>query len=75
MKRAVGRPAKVDYRTMTKIADALQHSATISDACRYADVSRETYYRYYRNEPTFAEAMDTARANQHKIVFSSLTLC
>ena len=73
VKKAIGRPPKVDMKTMIKLADALQHSATVSDACRYANISRDSYYRYYRNEPVFADKMDTAKANQHQLVFSSLT--
>lgn len=70
MKRAVGRPLKVNYKVMSKLADALQHSANVSDACRYAGISRETYYRYMNSEPVFAEKMNTAKANQYKqIIF------
>ncbi len=58
---------------MTKLADALQHSATVSDACRYADVSRDTYYRHLSSEPEFAETMRAAKANQNKLI-SFLTL-
>lgn len=67
VKKTVGRPMKVDWKTMIKLADALQHSATVSDACRYANVSRQTYYYYYRNEPVFREKMDTAKKNQYKL--------
>ena len=73
VKRTVGRPVRMDYRTMNKLADALQHSATVSDACRYANVSRDTFYRYYRNEPVFAERMDAAKRDQYKLI-SYLTL-
>jgi len=62
-----GRPSKVNYRTMNRLADALQHSATISDACRYAGISRDTYYRHCKNEPVFAEKMNTAKADQYKL--------
>lgn len=73
IKKAVGRPTIIDMRTITKLADALQHSATISDACRYAGISRDTYYRHYSKEPVFAKKMDTAKANQYKLTFSLLT--
>ncbi|HEY0965030.1 MAG TPA: hypothetical protein VGE13_00950 [Candidatus Saccharimonadales bacterium] len=72
-KNTVGRPSKLNYTTMIKLADALQHSASISDACRYAGISRDTYYRHRKNEPIFAEMMNTAIANQHKLMFSFLT--
>lgn len=73
IKRAVGRPTKVDYRVMMKIAAALQHSASVSDACRYAQISRDTYYRYINTEPEFAETMRVAKANQYRLM-SYLTL-
>ena len=68
VKRVVGRPVKVDYKVMMKLADALQHSATVSDACRYAGISRDTYYRHLNNEPTFKEKMEIAKANQYRLV-------
>ena len=68
VKKNVGRPVRMDYRTMNKLADALQHSATVSDACRYANVSRDTFYRYYRNEQVFAERMDAAKKDQYKLI-------
>ena len=67
-KKAVGRPSKVDVKTIAKLTDMLQHSATVSDACRYAGISRDTFYRYYRHEKVFAEKIDTARANQYKLL-------
>ena len=66
-KNAVGRPLKVNYKIMMKLADAVQHSASISDACRYAGISRDTYYRYLNSEPVFREKMETARADQYKL--------
>ena len=43
--KATGRPNKVDYRTVVKLADSIQHNATITDACNYAGISRDTYDR------------------------------
>ena len=73
-KNAVGRPPKVNYKIMFKLADAIQHSASISDACRYGGISRDTYYRYLNEEPAFAEKMNAAKANQYRLIFSSLTM-
>lgn len=68
IRKAIGRPSKVDVKTITKLADMLQHSASISDACRYAGISRDTFYRHYRQGEVFAEKMDTAKANQHRLL-------
>lgn len=72
-KNAIGRPSKMDMRIMIKLADAIQHNASITDACRYAGISRDTYYRYMNNE-VFAEKMSTAKSNQNKLVMSFLTV-
>lgn len=73
VKRSVGRPLKVDYKVMMRLAAALQHSASISDACRYAQISRDSYYRHLKSEPEFAEVMRTAKANEYRLM-SFLTL-
>lgn len=73
IKKDIGRPQKMDYRTMLKIADAIQHNSSISDATRFAGVSRQTYY-FYLNNPVFSEVMATAKTNQNKLVMSFLTV-
>jgi ACT domain-containing protein len=72
-KKAIGRPPKVNYKIMVKLADAIQHNANITDACRYAGISRDTFYRYLNNEEVFAEKMAIAKDNQNKVIFSFLT--
>lgn len=72
IKKATGRPPKVTYNTMCKLADALQHNSTINEACRWAGISRTTYFYYMRNE-VFAEKMRAAKENQNKVVFSFST--
>lgn len=72
--KAIGRPPKVNYRVMIKLADAIQHNANITDACRYAGISRDTFYRYLNSEEIFAEKMAVAKDNQNKVVFSFLTV-
>jgi len=71
--KAIGRKPKVNYKIIIKLADAIQHNSNITDACRYAGISRDTYYRYLSNE-VFAETMATAKANQNKLVMSFLTI-
>ena len=71
-KKTVGRPLKVNYKIMMKLSDAIQHSANVSDACRYAGISRDTYYRHYNNNEVFAEKMQAAINDQYKVVFSPL---
>jgi DNA-binding phage protein len=73
-KKAIGRPLKVDYKVIVKLADAIQHNSNITDACRYAGISRDTFYRHLNNEEVFAEKMAIAKDNQTKLVFSFLTV-
>jgi hypothetical protein len=71
--KAIGRPPKVNFKIITKLADAIQHNTNITDACRYAGISRDTFYRHLNSEEVFAEKMATAKDNQNKVVFSFLT--
>jgi ACT domain-containing protein len=71
--KAIGRPPKVNYKIIIKLADAIQHNENITDACRYAGISRNTYYRHLNNE-VFAEKMAVAKDNRTKLVFSFLTI-
>lgn len=73
-KKAIGRPLKMDFKTMIKLSDAIVHNSNITDACRYARISRSTYYYYLNNEEVFAEKMAIAKDNQNKVVFSFLTV-
>jgi ACT domain-containing protein len=73
-KKAIGRPLKVDYKIIIKLADAIQHNTNITDACRYAGISRDTFYRHMNNEEVFAEKMAIAKENQTKLVMSFLTV-
>ena len=72
MKKAIGRPSKINYSAMDQLADAIQHNASITEACRYVGISRDTYYRHLQ-QPVFAEKMTVAKNNQNKLVMSFLT--
>lgn len=74
IKKAIGRPHKMDYRVLIRLADAIQHNASVSEATRFAGVSRQTYYYYLNNSPVFSEKMVIAKRNQDKAVFSFLTV-
>jgi len=74
IRNAVGRPTKINYRIIIKLADSIQHNATITEACRYAGISRQTYYYYLNSEKVFAEEMAIAKDNQNKLVMNFLTI-
>lgn len=67
-----GRPTKITWSVITKLADSLQHNTTITEACRYAGISRTTYYRHLEDE-VFATKMEYAISNQNKVVMSFVT--
>lgn len=73
--KAIGRPPKVNYKIMIKLADAIAHNSNITDACRYAGVGRSTYYYYLKSNEVFAEKMATAKDNQNRLVMSFWTVC
>lgn len=72
IKKSVGRPPKLNYKTMFKLADAIQHNSTIGEACRYAGISTSAYFSYMNNE-VFAEKMKEAKENQNKVAFNFCT--
>lgn len=73
IKEALGRPLKVNYKIIVKLADAIQHNANVTEACRYAGISRDTFYRHYNEEKVFADKINNAKDNQNKVVMSFLT--
>jgi hypothetical protein len=73
IKKVVGRPQEFNFKTISKLADSVAHSYPISDACKFARISKSTYYYYLKREPLFAEAMALARENQSKVSFNFRT--
>ena len=73
IRRSVGRPLKVDYKIIIKLADAIQHNANVTDACRYAGISRDTFYRHL-SKPKIAEKNATAKNNQNTLEMSFRTI-
>jgi hypothetical protein len=74
IKKATGRPPKVSYKTMLKLADSIQHNSSISEACRWSGISTTTFFYYMRNSEVFKEKMLAAKENQNKVVFSFFTI-
>jgi ACT domain-containing protein len=74
IKKSIGRPHKVDYKIMIKLADSIQHNSTITEACRYTGISRDTFYRYLKSEPVFSEKIAIAKQNQNRVPMSFLTI-
>ncbi len=73
IKNSLGRPAKVNHKIINKLADSNQNNYSVIDACKYARVSRDTYYRHLKSESMFAEAMTAANQDQTKVNFNFRT--
>ncbi len=74
IRKAIGRPPRVTYTTMLRLQDSIQHNSTITEACRWAGISRTTFFYYMRTSKVFREKMEVAKENQNKVVFSFFTL-
>ncbi len=68
----IGRPTKLNYKVMARLEDALENGATITQACAYANISRDAYYRYLNNEEIFAKRMGFARSRPRKIMIEAI---
>jgi ACT domain-containing protein len=71
---AVGRRSKINIKMIDMIADLISHSYSISDSCRYAGISRTTFYQYLKNEPIFRDKIAIAQEDKNKVSFNFRTL-
>lgn len=74
IKKAVGRPPKMNLEVAYKLVDSISHNYTISDGCQYAGISRQTFYRHLNSNEMFAKEIATAKKNQNKAVLNFVTL-
>lgn len=66
-RKPLGRPVKIDQKMIQKLSRALQYGANVTKACDYAGISRDTYYRYMRDDLLFAEQIEKARDSRELI--------
>lgn len=45
-----GRPSKMTPEVVSKLEDAFSYGASVNEACYNADISRETFYRWMRED-------------------------
>lgn len=55
-----GRPTKLTDETVTKLESILKIGGTVEEACSYALISRETYYRWLKDNESFLTKMESA---------------
>lgn len=49
---------KLDDLTVKKLEEAFAIGASVSEACYYADISRQTYYNWEKENPELKEKFD-----------------
>ncbi|MBU1067724.1 hypothetical protein KKE60_08050 [Patescibacteria group bacterium] len=60
-KHAGGRPTKLDDLFVKKLEEAFSLDCSISEACFYANVSRETYYNWVKAHPELLDRFNALR--------------
>lgn len=53
----MGRPSSIDAKCVRKLAWAFRNDYDVSEACEYAEVSRDTYYRRINKDEDFSDKM------------------
>jgi len=74
IKNAVGRPPKFNMKTVDIIAFYIERNYNVTDSCKFARISRSTYYKYLKSEPLFAVSVADAQDNANKVSFNFRTI-
>ena len=61
-KKRVGRPSKKEPEAVTKLIAAFYRGYSITEACYYACISRETYYRWVKEDLTLRDRFEVAQS-------------
>lgn len=72
-KNTVGRPKEMTIRKMERLAEALKNNYSVMDSCEWAGISKDTYYRYKRNNEIFSNKMKAAIKLRNKVSFNFRT--
>lgn len=57
----VGRPTAITPAVVAKLAEALKLDVTVEEACLYAGISKDTYYRKLKEDEAFSDEMEQSR--------------
>lgn len=55
------RPSKLDNITVGKLEDIFKAGWTVTEACSYAGICRDTYYEYLNKNKDFSDKMERAK--------------
>jgi hypothetical protein len=59
----IGRPTKLNEKTVSLIESCIQNGWSISQTCYTAKISRETFYEWYRENEEFSDRINEAPNN------------
>ena len=62
-----GRPTKKTEDLVKKLEHILERDGTVGMACRYAWISRETYYAWIEADQVFSDRMKKAKDNTYVV--------
>lgn len=57
----VGRPTVITTTVINKLEEVFALDGSIKEACFYADISEDAYYRWIKRNPQFTERFDALR--------------
>lgn len=58
---SVGRPSAITPEVVAKLIEAFKLDVTVEEACLYAGISKDTYYRKVKEDEGFSDEMEQAR--------------
>ena len=59
--KKIGRPTKKSQKTIDKLIQCFKEDATVEQACLYSGISKETYYTWLKDDPSFLDEMSRAQ--------------
>lgn len=62
MSKEVGRPTKYSPEVVVKLEAAFNNGYNVTEACQYAGIHKDTYYRWIEDIDGFSDQMEIARA-------------
>lgn len=65
-KHAGGRPTKKDAETVNKLIAGFNNGFNDSEACSYSGISRETFYKWLKNDKKFSDVITHAQEYPNK---------
>jgi len=61
-----GRPTKKDVETVNKLIAGFNNGFNDTEACSYSGISRETFYKWMKNDKKFSDIIVHAKAYPNK---------